>query len=365
MNLGIFILACRRIALRPAANGVVAAALVIASLVASTLLLIETAVARTADRIVAAGPSLVVSRVDAGGWAPIRLSAAEAISRIPGVASAAPRVWGVLPGSPTLTLIGDPALAARDVVSGRGVPDARPGGTMSVRGLDGTSYEVQVKSVLGEGTDTLAFDVLYGSEELARSALLIAPDSATDITVQSVRPEEDDALVREIAQAVQHPVRVVTRAQMRGAWQTRAGARGTVRMIAFIPALIAVVLLAGSLARGGFDARRDAGRLKLMGWGTGDVARLFLTQALLVAAGSIALGLVSAYVIVFPLRAGALVAPLFGWRELMPGLALDTGGAIQVLLLVGAMLLIPALVGAWLPAWRAARADPADLLEAP
>lgn len=253
VNLAVYVLACRRIALRPAANAVIAAALVLASMIASTLLLIETAVARTADRIVSAGPSLVVSRVDAGGWAPIGTSAADAIARIPGVLKTTPRIWGVVPGSPTLTLIGDSSLSGRDVVCGRGVPDTSPGAVVSFAGLDGTSHQVLVKSVLEEGTDTLAFDVIYGSEQLARSALLIPSGSATDIAVQSARPEEDEALVREIAQAVQHPVRVVTRAQMRGAWQTRAGSRGTVRMIALLPALLAVVLLAGSLSRGGYD----------------------------------------------------------------------------------------------------------------
>jgi len=367
VSFGIFALACRRITMQPVRHALVACALLLATTVAAALLLIETAVARTADRIALAGPSLVVSRVDAGGWAAMPVSAADVIARIPGVRSSAARVWGVLPGPPTLTIIADPALggASGEIICGRGVPGAMAGAAFSIRALDGAELPARVRSLLDEETDTLAYDVAYAPAPLASRALLLDSDHATDIAVESVRPEEDDALVRDLAAGLGYPVRVVTRAQMRGVWQTRAGMRGTLRLMALTPALLTVLLLAAALAMGGSESRRDAGKLKLAGWQTRDVAWLFALQSMSICTASVGLGLVVAYVLVIPLGAGPLLGPLFGWTTSTPHLILDAGGAVQVLLLVGGIMMVPILGASLLPAWRAARIDPADLLEAP
>ena len=76
---------------------------VVTFLVATTVML-QFAVEATAARVIEAGPALVVSRVDAGGWASIAADRAERIEKIPGVHAALPRVWGVLPGPPAVAV---------------------------------------------------------------------------------------------------------------------------------------------------------------------------------------------------------------------------------------------------------------------
>jgi ABC-type lipoprotein release transport system permease subunit len=295
------------------------------------------------------------------------VSAVEFIAGIPGVRSAEARIWGVLPGPPAVTIIADATLAdlPTEVTCGRGVSGAVVAELLAIRALDGSSLPARVKSLLGDGTDTLAFDVVYAPASLARRALLLDSSHATDVAVESIRPEEDDALVREIAARLGYPVRVVTRAQMRGAWQTRAGMTGTIRLLALSPALLTVLLLAVSLAMGGPESRQDAGKLKLAGWQTRHVAWLFALQSMSVCTASVGIGLVIAYVLVIPLGAGPLLGPFFGWTASLPQLTLDAGGAVQVLLLVGGIMMVPILGASFLPAWRVARIDPAELLEAP
>ena len=105
---------------------------------------------------------------------------------------------------------------------------------------------------------------------------------------------------------------------------------------------LAAISTANSLLSSVLERRREIGVLKAIGWRTGAVARLFLTEGLLLGtlgglAGTV-LGL-------------GIFASLY--RSLPPGLAWAAAAGI----------LVPALVGvlaAIYPAWQAARIQPAE-----
>ncbi|MBI5548073.1 MAG: hypothetical protein HY901_29690 [Deltaproteobacteria bacterium] len=367
MKPGLYAFACRRLVLRPIRCALFALAVLGVTLPLASGLLVLNAVEQTADRVVAAGPSLIVSRVDAGGWAPIPEAAAFAVRAIPGVAAAQPRVWGILPAQEPLTVVGDTALpdATRLAVVGPGIRTGPEGSPMALSGLSGAVEWLEVSSAFPAGVSALARDLVVVPAGVARRLLLLPEATATDIAVTSVRAEEDDALVGEIARALGYPVRVTTRAQMRGAFRSFTGERGGLWLLLALPAILALALIVGQIASGGAGARLEAGRLKLLGWTTWDVARLHLAEALIPGGLAAATGLAAAYVGVFALGGGPAAALLLGFQRVAPSLALSTEGALLALLQVGAVVLAPCAVAALIPAARLARSDPADLLEAP
>ncbi len=362
---GLAAFAARRILLHPVRWALLGFALAVVTFLSATTGMTVLAIEATAARIIQAGPALVVSRVDAGGWTAIESHHAPKIRSIPGVASATPRVWGVLAGPPSVTVIADPNLPD---ASGRAVVGSAlslaPGNTLTLRGLDGTSVDLEVASSIDPLADIVAHDVVFVPADTARALLLLPPDKATDIAVDSARDEENDALVREIAVAVSAPLRVVTRAEMLGAYQVQSGQRATLAFLSLTPSVLALLLIVALTASGGASARSDVGKLKLMGWTSGEVARLHLAEMSFVAIVAVGMGLTVSYTGLFPLGGVTVTAVLLGWSS-NPHLALSTEGAALALLLTGASVLLPCLVAALVPAFRLARVDPIELTESP
>jgi predicted lysophospholipase L1 biosynthesis ABC-type transport system permease subunit len=195
--------------------------------------------------------------------------------------------------------------------------------------------------------------------------LLLGDEMATDLAIDTARDEENEVLVREVAAVLEYPTRVTTRAQMLGAYRTQLSERGGLGLVMLAPALMAVVLLVLAAASGGPGARHDVGKLKLIGWSTGDVVRLHGTQMGLVGFAAVGLGLIAAYVGVHVAGGSSVVAPLLGIRDAPPRLVLDTEGAVLALVVVGACVLLPCMIAALVPAMRLAREDPTNLLEDP
>lgn len=364
-SFGIFVLACRRVALHPLRFGLCGLALLLVSAVAGCVLLFGNALAHTADRVLDAGPSLVVSRVDAGGWAPIAVADADKLRVIPGIARVVPRVWGVLSGPPSVTVIGDPELAAgsNKILLGEGVPQAFLGVPFRLLALDGSVVTLEVAGKLPRSLDLVGYDVLLAPEDVVRRLLLLPEGRATDLAIDSVRPEEDDVLVQEVVTSLDYPVRVGTRSTMRSAYQAQLGQRGGLAALLLLPSLLAVALVVGLVAAGGPEARAEVGKLKLLGFTTFDVVRLFLAETAVVAFVAVGLGLVFAWAAVFVAGGAPVVSLLAGWGPAAPLLRLDGTGATLVLAELSALLLGPVLLAAAVPAIRLGQTDPASLLE--
>jgi ABC-type lipoprotein release transport system permease subunit len=202
-------------------------------------------------------------------------------------------------------------------------------------------------------------------EDAARSLLLLPPGRATDIAVQSARDEENDALVPEIASALDEPVRVVTRAQMLGAYRVQSGRTGTLAFAMLAPAILGLLLLVAATASGGASARADVGKLKMIGWSSGEVARLHVLEVGIVGIVAVGLALSAAYAGLFVFGGASVASTVLGWKTEAPFLLLSTEGAALSLLVIGAAVLVPCLVAAVVPAVRLARTDPVELTEAP
>ncbi len=341
-----------------------ALALCVVTFFTATSVLLQFAIEATATAVIEAGPSLVVSRVDAGGWAAINEKAALRIASIPGVEAATARVWGVLPGPPATTIMADKSLdGSAHAHVGAGVR-LRDGG-LQLRGLDGSVADLKVRKHFEPTTGVVSHDLTLVPSEVARTLLLLPDGKATDIAVESVRDEENDALVIEIGKTLDTPVRVTTRAQMLGAYRVQTARSGTFAFASLLPALLGLLLLIWVTSTGGVSARSDVGKLKLMGWSSGEVALLHITETGLVGIVSVGIGLVFAYLGLFVFGGVSVATTVLGWSNQPPHLVLSTEGAALSMLVVGACVLLPCLAAVLFPAWRLARVDPIELVEGP
>lgn len=129
--------------------------------------------------------------------------------------------------------------------------------------------------------------------------------------------------------------------------------RSSTSLLALFGALaLALALLGiyGLLAYTVEQRQRELGILVALGARGGDVVKTVLGEALQVAAAGIVVGLASAYFLLEPLMANQLE----GVSVLEPGICL----------LWSSVLLLAALAGSLLPAWRATRTNPIEALRA-
>jgi len=368
---------------RPGVAALFALCLAALTIVTAVPLLLTQAVDDTARALLADSPSLVVRRVDAGGWRP--LPAAEAVERasgVIGVTAARPRIWGVVAGpSGPVTVMAAPPAAAPDETDG-GASTKPPGdsalrqwlailspgkavvgpaladwqGDLELRGA--TSLQLDVVGVLEPDTSMAAHDLVVVSPADARLLLGLGPGEASDLAIYVFHDAEEAAIVPDVVAAFPWPVHVRRKAETLEGYTAGLGRRGGLAMLTLTPALLGLVLLVVAAWRDGLARRREVGLLKALGWTTGDVVRLRLWRAAIVGVPAVAVGLAAAYQLVFWPGSGWLGEALLGWPARPVLLTLAPGSAALVLLEVGALVLLPWLVAALWPALRVATSQP-------
>ncbi len=368
--------ALRDVLRRPGEALLLAAALgALAALLGMTLLASQ-AVTHTADRLVAAGPSLVVRRLDAGGWAPLPEAEGVAAARsVRGVSAAVGRLWGIIPGPQgAVTVIGCDAAAAQalgvpapglgDVIVGPAVVDQPVLGTeLDLRRLDGRpTTPLVVRAILTATHGAALHQAALVHPDRARRLLGVPPGHVSDLAIDVFHDSEQAAILPDLTAALPWPTRAVTRRDATGQAASTLARRGSLSTLIALPALLAVLVLIVGVARDRVGRRAEVGLLKALGWGTGDVVRLHLWRALWIGAPATVLGLTAAYALVLWPGAEWPGALLFGWSGPPPPLTLDPDGAVLVLAEVAALVAAPWTLAALWPAFRAATADPASLL---
>ena len=174
---------------------------------------------------------------------------------------------------------------------------------------------------------------------------------------------EEDAILSDLSAAFPWPVRLIPRNQSVGIYSTYYSRRSAVALIAAIPAILAICLLVAVNVRQSVDRKRDVAILKAVGWTTGDIVRLLFYRVAFIGLTSVALGMATAFLLVFGPLNQWIGTVLLGWGSLPPRLNLDPEGALIVLLEVSACVLIPFMGSALSPALTAAARDVQELLQ--
>jgi hypothetical protein len=367
--------AARDLTRRPFETALSAVALFALSLVIAMPLLVTQGIETTTLALLSKGPSMVLRRIDTGGWAPIGAGEAMLHARsVPGVLAATPRTWGVVNGPMGPVTIqgtdaslhdssgwGFPIPGPGEAVVGPGFGHLSPGMTLV---LDGAVQRVlTVRTSLGSEHALVLHDVVLTSLNDARTLLGLQDGMASDLAIRVFNDEEEAALAPDLARAFPYPVRIVTRSGYLAAARASLVAKKGGFLVLLVPALLAMALLGlVQSRRSGFNSA-EAGLCKALGWTTTDLFTRRWFAAIMLAGPATALGLASSFFIVFVADSRWLSRILFEWTSEPPRLSLSTDGAFETLLIAGTLVMVPWLMGLLLPAMGTASADPLDLLQ--
>ncbi len=368
----LYVWAARDLLRRPGEALLLTGVLALVIMVAAAALLLTRALSDTALKIIDAGPSLVIRRTGPGGWQPMEAQTAVAAAAVvAGVIHPRPRVWGLVrAGDTQLTLVGmeKPAGALANAgAPGRGQAIAgpaagcAPGDTLILTGQHTQSFTVIAtfeRFVAAAVQDV----VLVGADD-ARKVLGLPPGYATDLAVDVFHDGEQDAILPDLLNAFEFPVRIATRQSTAGWYAASYAMRGGLFMTALIPSVLALVLIMIYSGREGAGRKQEIGLLKSMGWTTKDIAALQMTRAAIIGLAASAIGMAAAYALVFFPGATWPAAFFFGWQQHPPALFPDPAGALAVLVQVCALVVAPFAAAGLLSALRYASAAPMDMID--
>lgn len=366
------------------------------TMTATVPLLLTQALADTAGELLAAGPSLVVRRVDAGGFAPVPV--AEALERargVAGVTQATARVWGLArTGGLPVTVIGiEPPSAGpgadsshgedagdvawtwlRDRSGGDGLPAPREGTAVVGPGLSelpsgqaitlraASQIDVVVAARLQADLSMAVHDVVVLTADDARELLGIPPGHASDLALRVFHDQEEEAILPDLSRALPWPTQITRRTEMIQAYAGGASRRGGLSMLVLAPAVLALILLVIAAWRDGVAEQRELGLLKVLGWTTSEVVTLRALRALSIGLPAVALGSLCGYLLVSWSGATWVSELLLGWSGSAVQLSLRPAGAALVLVEVAALVLVPISLASALGGLRAVVTDPERLL---
>ncbi|MBW2455308.1 MAG: ABC transporter permease [Deltaproteobacteria bacterium] len=371
---------------RPGVAVLFAVCLAALTVVTAVPLLLTQAVDDTVRTLLADSPSLVVRRVDAGGWRPLPAAeASERAAQVIGVTAARPRIWGVVAGpSGPVTVLAVPSTREPGGVpdGGQSAAPGAPGGALlrqwlgilspgkavvgpALAELEGvielrgvTTLQLDVVGTMEPDTSMAVHDLVIVSPSDARQLLGLATGEASDLAVRVFHDTEEDAIVPDLVAAFPWPVHIRRKSETLDGYTTGVGRRGSLAMLTLTPALLGLVLLVVAAWRDGLANRREVGLLKALGWTTGDVLRLRLWRAAIVGLPAVVLGLVLGYQLVFWPGASWPGEVLLGWPQRPVLLTLRPGSAALILLEVSSLILLPWFAAALWPALRTATSQP-------
>jgi len=358
-------------------------ALVVA-LVGAVLFLTD-ALRADADRARAAVPDVVVQRLVGGRPALLGDGDAARIAGIDGVRTMRPRVWGYLflPAlQGNVTIVGsDPSLSdlrpalsdGRDAAPGAhemivGVTLARAlglvvGDELQLPPLSATpSPPLKLVGTFATDVDLYTADVILCGDDDARLVLGLPAGAITDLALTVANPAETRIVARTVLERLPG-TRVIERDLLGRVYALAYGRRAGLVLAASIPALLALLILAWDRASGlGAEEKREIAVLKAVGWSTSDILWSKIFEALLVGGAATALGLVAAYVWVFPLGAPGLRPALVGFSVLYPEAPLTPMVDVTQLVALALAVVAPFVGLSIVPAWRAATLDPVEAM---
>lgn len=359
---------CRR---RARNAGLLAAYTLIVALLAS-LLLYGQALRATAEDLLAGAPEIVVQRLTAGRHDLMPAERLTQLSGLRGVRAVAGRLWGyhydaAVGANYTVLVPAADAPPAGDIRVGATLARARGlavGDVLSLRAYDGTPRPLRVAAILDGATELVSADLLLVSEPDFRALFNFPAGHYTDLTLAVTNPAE----VRRVAQKVLERLpdsRVILREEMRRTYASVFDWRQGLLLAVSVIALIAFALLAWDKAAGlSAEERREIGILKAVGWESSDVMAMKLWEGLVVSLLAFLLGYVLAWVHVFHFDATVFRPVLQGWSVLYPRFQLTPQVDVMQVATLFCLTVLPYVAATLVPVWRAATADPDEVLRA-
>ena len=205
-------------------------------------------------------------------------------------------------------------------------------------------------------------DMILMPQELARKVLGLTEEEASDIALNVPNEDEWDNVADKIS-ALYYDLRLITKLDIRRAYETLYNYKGGVFLILFLIALSTFVLiLYQRFSMVYSDERRYIGLLRALGWSISDVLRLKFYETLIVIVISFVLGVVLAYLYVFVLGAPLLREIFLGGANLANNVVLVPVLDFAVLSTIFLIYAVPFVAAVLIPVWKIAVTDPKEAM---
>ncbi|MDX2479371.1 MAG: ABC transporter permease [Desulfuromusa sp.] len=326
-------------------------------------------------------PELVVQRVAAGRHDLIPTAYAEVISKLPGVASVTPRVWGYYYDSlikANLTLVGISSYQgdlellegrlpdnAGECAIGRGVAMAfgpAIGDDLVLEDSEKSRTVFKITGIFRAESSLLTNDLVVLQEMALRNFFSMDHELATDLVVQVHNQREIKTLAKKIKYNLPD-TRPITRDEILHTYDTLFNWRSGMMLAVAVAALISFCILAWDKATGiSAEEKQEIGVLKAIGWDTSDVLAVKFWEGTVISLTSFVLGILAAWIHVFAFGAPALVPLLKGWSVLFPEFQLTPAVDLYQVFVLGFLTIVPYLACTVVPSWKTAVTDPEHVM---
>ena len=335
----------------PGKAAVFGAVLTLIVFLLTSLAFLRSSVRLEAAAMLHEAPDLVVQRQVAGRQELIPAAAVATVGIVPGVQSAHGRLWGYYydPAAGANYTVAVPLFtppAEGEAAIGGGISRSRQGysrDVLALRSYRGTPVLFAVKAVLPDRADLIAADLMLVSEPDFRALFALEADVVNDIVVR-LAPGADPDAVRHAVTRVLPDARLITKADLLATadsfldWR-----RGLPGVLVLAMALALVIVAADKPTALSVEEQREMGILRALGWSTLDVLVAKGWESLAVSVTAVLVGMLAAYVHVYPGGAALFTPVLRGWAVLAPELDLVPSFDVAVLATIAALtLLLPA-----------------------
>ncbi len=226
----------------------------------------------------------------------------------------------------------------------------------------GEYKKVSLFMVLPRASNLSSNDMIIVPQELAREILGLEEEELTDIAL-NVPNEDEWSNVADKISAFYYDLRLVTKQDMRKAYENLYNYKGGFFLILFLIALATFVLILYQRFSMVYSSeRRQIGLLRALGWSISDVLRLKFYETLIVIFIAFILGVVLAYVYVFILGAPLLREVFLGGANLQNHLQLVPVVDFGVLSTIFLIYAVPFIAAVLIPVWRIAVTDPKEAM---
>ncbi len=331
-----------------------------------SVLLATSAIRREAAVVLREAPEMVIQRTVAGRQDPIPLDYLDRIRDIPGVMSAAGRLWGyyydpVVGANYTLLVPPDREPAQGTIVAGPGVARVRTaaiGDIVEFKAVSGDLLELEIAALLPDDSELVSSDLVLVSAADFETVFGPRPGLATDLVARVANPRELQTIAGKIAGRLPD-TRIILRDEMLRTYDAVFSWRGGILALLLLGVVLAFVIVAWDKASGlSPEERREIGILKAVGWETSDVILMKFWEGAVVSLSAFLLGVLLAYVHVFFFSARLFAPVLKGWAVLYPEFRLVPFIDAAQLIALFSLTVAPYAVATIVPSWRASVTDP-------
>lgn len=351
---------------RKGKNGALLLVYTLIIFILASVLFFTYALKREATLVLNEAPEIIVQRTLTGRYQAIPIAWGDSISKINGVISVRPRLWGyqydsVIQANYTLTVPADNQPESGSIDIGSGISRMRsafPGDIIAFTGHDGLPRSFTIRNVLDHESQLLTSDLILLSEADYRDFSGIPPDQATDLSLRVHNPREYATIAEKITKM--HPeARPIVRSEIQRTYDAVFGWRSGLVIVIFSAAALAFVIFAWDKATGlSAEERREIGILKAVGWETSDILLMKFWEGTVISLTAFLVGTILAYAHVF-LTSSVLFAPVLkGWSTLYPTFRLTPFIDFGQLATLFFLTVVPYTITTIIPSWRAATIDP-------